>query len=184
VSAGCAGCARIGSGHDSPKGSPGVIVILMGVSGSGKTTLGRLLSRELGWSLYEGDEFHSPANVEKMSRGIPLTDADRIPWLESLRDLIDRCVRRGENAVIACSALKRSYRGILKGGHPEVIFVHLKADPRLIAGRLERRAGHFAAPALLTSQLATLEEPERALAIDVSGSPQEIVATIRRRLGL
>jgi gluconokinase len=156
----------------------------MGVSGSGKTTLGRLLSRELGWSFYEGDEFHSPANVEKMSRGIPLTDADRLPWLESLRNLIDRCIRREENAVIACSALKRSYRRILSGGHPEVIFVHLKADPRLIAERLEHRDGHFASPALLASQLATLEEPEHALALDVSGSPQEIVATIRRRLGL
>lgn len=156
----------------------------MGVSGSGKTTLGHLLSRELGWSFYEGDDLHSPANVDKMSRGIPLTDADRLPWLEALRDLIDRCVRWEENAVIACSALKRDYRRILRGGHPEVVFVHLTADPRLIAGRLERRTGHFAGPALLASQLATLEKPEHALAIDVSGPPEETVATIRRHLGL
>jgi gluconokinase len=161
-----------------------MIVLLMGVSGSGKTTLGRLLSCDLGWSFYEGDEFHSPANVEKMSRGLPLTDADRLPWLEALRGLIDRCVRRGEDAVITCSALKRSYRRILRGGRPEVIFVHLKADPRLIAKRLKHRAGHFAGPSLLASQLATLEEPKNALAVDTSGDPQEIVATIRRRLGL
>jgi len=161
-----------------------VIVLLMGVSGSGKTTIGRLLSRELGWRFYEGDELHAPANLEKMSRGIPLTDADRLPWLESLRDLIDRCVRRGESAVIACSALKKAYRRFLQGGHPEVVFVHLKADPRLIADRLKRRKGHFAGPVLLASQLATLEEPEHALAVDVSGEPEEILATIRRGLGI
>lgn len=163
---------------------PAVIVVLMGVSGSGKTTIGRLLSRQLAWSFYEGDELHAPASVEKMSRGIPLTDADRLPWLESLRDLIDRCVRRGESAVIACSALKKTYRRILRGGRPEVVFVHLKADPRLLADRLKRRTGHFAGPVLLASQLATLEEPEHALAVDVSGGPQEIVGAIRRGLGI
>lgn len=156
----------------------------MGVSGVGKTTVGRRLAADLGWTFYEGDDFHSPENVEKMSLGIPLTDEDRQPWLAALRSLIDGCVERGEDAVLACSALKSSYRQALRGDHPEVVFVHLEADPRVIAGRLGRRTGHYAKRSLLESQLATLERPEHALRVDASGTPEEIVEEIRGRLGI
>lgn len=161
-----------------------MVVILMGVSGSGKTTIGRKLADELGWSFYEGDDFHSAASITKMGRGIPLTDEDRRPWLASLRSVIDRAVEKGENAVLACSALKSAYRQVLRGDHSEVVFVYLKADPRLIAERLEHRAGHYAKRDLLPSQLATLEEPENATTVDASGTPGEIVAAIRKRLGI
>jgi gluconokinase len=161
-----------------------VILILMGVAGSGKTTVGRLLAAELGWRFYEGDDFHPAANVEKMGRGIPLTDEDRAPWLEALSGVVDRCAAAGEDALLACSALKADYRRRLRGGHPEVVFVYLRGNPALLAERLERRAGHYAKADLLPSQLATLEEPENALEVDVSGTPEAIAAEIRRRLGI
>jgi gluconokinase len=161
-----------------------MVVILMGVSGSGKTTLGRKLADELGWSFYEGDDFHSAASIAKMSQGIPLTDEDRRPWLASLSALLDRVIEKGENAVLACSALKAAYRQVLRDDHGGVVFVYLKADPRLIAERLEHRAGHYAKRDLLPSQLATLEEPESAVTVDVSGAPGEIVTAIRKRLGI
>ena len=161
-----------------------MVILLMGVSGSGKTTVGRKLADELGWSFYEGDDFHSAASIEKMSRGIPLTDEDRGPWLEALRAVVDRAIERAENAVLACSALKASYRETLRGDHSEAVFIYLKAHPRLFAERLEHRAGHYAKKDLLPSQLATLEEPEDAVAVDASGTPGEIVAEIRRRLGI
>jgi gluconokinase len=161
-----------------------MVVILMGVSGAGKTTVGRGLASTLGWTFYEGDDLHTPANVEKMSRGLPLTDEDRRPWLLALRDLIEGCLQRGENAVVTCSALKRAYREILKDGDKDILFVYLKADPRRIAERLERRHGHFAKRNLLESQLATLEEPspEEALTVDASGTPEETVEEVRQNL--
>lgn len=161
-----------------------MVVILMGVSGAGKTTVGRELAAGLGWTFYEGDDLHAPANIEKMSRGLPLTDEDRMPWLRGLRELIAGCLRRGENAVVTCSALKRSYREILKDGDEGVVFVYLKADPRRVAERLERRHGHFAKGNILESQLATLEEPspEEALTVDASALPEEIVEEVRRNL--
>jgi gluconokinase len=161
-----------------------VVVILMGVSGAGKTTVGRMLAAALGWTFYEGDDLHAPANVEKMSRGLPLTDEDRLPWLLALRKLIEDCLQRGENAVVTCSALKRAYREILKDGDAEVVLVYLKAAPRRIAERLERRHGHFVKANLLESQFATLEEPspEEALTVDASGSPEETVEEVRRKL--
>ena len=161
-----------------------MVVILMGVSGSGKTTVGRKLADDLGWSFHEGDDFHSETSIEKMSRGVPLTDEDRGPWLAALRTVVDRAIEKGENAVLACSALKASYREILRGDHSEVVFVYLKADPRLIAERLEHRAGHYAKRDLLPSQIATLEEPADAITVDASRTPREIVAEIRRRLGM
>jgi gluconokinase len=161
-----------------------VIVVVMGVTGAGKTTIGSRLAADLGWPFHEGDGFHPQANVEKMSRGVPLTDEDRRPWLDGLAALIDGLAARGESAVIACSALKESYRRRLRGGHPEVVFVHLDADPLLIAERLGARTGHFAKADLLPSQLATLERPEHAIAVDASGTPEEVAAEIRRRLGL
>lgn len=154
----------------------------MGVSGSGKTTVGRKLADELGWSFYDGDDFHAPASIEKMSRGIPLTDEDRGPWLAALRAVVDRAVEKGENAVLACSALKGAYRETLRGDHAGVVFVYLKVDPHVVAERLEHRAGHYAKRDLLPSQLATLEEPEDAVTVDASRTPEEIVAEIREKL--
>ncbi|HEY9419829.1 MAG TPA: gluconokinase [Thermoanaerobaculia bacterium] len=161
-----------------------MVVILMGVSGAGKTTVGRKLAAALGWTFYEGDDLHAAANVEKMSRGISLTDEDRRPWLLALRKLIEGCLQREEDAVVTCSALKRTYREVLKDGDADVVFVYLKADPRQAGERLERRLGHFAKGNLLESQFATLEEPspEEALAVDASKRPEEIVEEVRRNL--
>jgi len=160
-----------------------MIIVLMGVSGSGKTTVGRLLSKELGWKYYEADDYHSSANVEKMRRGIPLDDADRRPWLETLRDLIRDCLEREENAVLTCSALKESYREFLLIDE-RVVLIYLKGSYELIRQRLAARRGHYMNPNLLDSQFDTLEEPAAATHVDISSSPDEIVKKIRIRLGL
>jgi gluconokinase len=163
-----------------------VIVIIFGVSGVGKTTVGKLLAEEVGWHFYEADDFHSRANIDKMRRGIPLTDADRWPWLESLRQLIERSLKAGENAVLACSALKRACRERLRVSD-EVKFVFLRGDYALIEKQLRRRHGHFMDPDLLRSQFADLEEPkpdEHVITIDLGRTPQEIVEEIKRKLPL
>jgi gluconokinase len=161
-----------------------VIVVVMGVAGAGKTTVGRLLADQLGWPFVEGDEFHPPANVAKMCRGEPLTDADRLPWLRALRRRIDALAEAGQSAVVACSALKQAYRDVLAAGRPELRFVWLTAPPGLIRDRLEHRVGHYMPPVLLESQLATLEEPAGVSVIDVTPPPAEIAAAIPQRLGL
>jgi gluconokinase len=163
-----------------------MVVIVMGISGSGKTTVGRLLAAELGWSFLEGDDFHPRANVEKMAAGLPLDDADRLPWLQALRDLVDRCLAAGENAVLACSALRRSYRQILGAGRPGVALVHLRGTFEQIDQRLVARQGHFMPRSLLASQVAALEEPDEgeAVAVSVDRKPAEIVREVRRRLDL
>jgi len=155
-----------------------MIIILMGVSGAGKTTVGQLLASQLGWEFADADDYHSAGNVEKMRTGIPLTDADRAPWLASLRSLIAGWIKAEKNAVLACSALKRIYREKLQLS-PEVKFVYLKGSPSLLQQRLHSRLGHFMTEQMLASQLAALEEPEHALVVDVDASPPEVVAKIR-----
>jgi gluconokinase len=150
----------------------------MGVSGSGKTTIGQALAAALHWSFSDADEFHSPANVEKMKHGIPLTDEDREPWLQSLRAAIVRWKRGEDGHVLACSALKGGYREILGQNDPEVKFVYLQGGFDFISQRLRERKSHFFNPALLRSQFDALENPKDALVVDVSKEPQEIVSTI------
>jgi gluconokinase len=160
-----------------------MIVIVMGVVGSGKTTMGRLLAGELGWQFADADDFHSPTNRDKIRQGIGLTDDDRKPWLDRLRGEITAWIAAGGNVVLACSALKRTYRQELEVG-PEVRFVYLKGSAELIGARLRSRTGHFADDKILARQLADLEAPERAVTVGIEGSPPEIVAEIRQKLGL
>lgn len=160
-----------------------MIAVLMGVSGVGKTTLGLRLAAELGWPFLDADDFHPAANVAKMSRGLPLTDADRAPWLDALAAGIRERLARGESAVLACSALKHGYRERLRVD-PSVRFVYLHADPALIRRRLQERRGHFFAPELLESQLAALEEPREALRVDAADAPDVVVRRIVAGLGL
>ena len=162
-----------------------MIVFLMGPAGSGKTAVGKLLASALSWEFADGDDFHSPANKEKMSRGIGLSDEDRIPWLQSIRDAMLQWQVQGKNVVLACSALKRSYRELL-GIHSNhnIKLVYLKGSYDLLLERLRSRKGHYATEQLLASQLADLEEPTDAITIDASKSPEAIVSEIRKRLGL
>jgi gluconokinase len=160
-----------------------MIVILMGVVGAGKTTVGQLLAAQLGWQFADADDFHPPANIEKIRRGIALDDQDRAPWLKRLRAQITGWSSSGINVVLACSALKQKYRQELTTG-PPVKFVYLKGDPAVIASRLRSRQGHFADEQILASQLADLEEPECVLTIDIAEAPPQIVSEIRERLGL
>lgn len=160
-----------------------MIVIVMGVVGAGKTTVGKLLAEELGWAFADADDFHPASNVEKIRKGIPLTDQDREPWLEVLRSRIADWIVHKSNAVLACSALKRRYQTKLEAG-PDVRFVYLKGCGALIAERLRSRKGHFADESILDSQLADLEEPKSAIVIDIAETPQQIVGEVRRGLGL
>jgi gluconokinase len=158
-----------------------VIIVVMGVTGAGKTTVGHLLAAELGWEFADGDDFHPVANVERMRRGVPLSDDDRQPWLEQLREEISRCDAERRNLVLACSALKKSYRAMLEVS-PAVKFVYLKGEPGHIAERLSKRRGHFSDEKILAAQFADLEEPQNAVIADITATPQEIVSQIRKRL--
>lgn len=158
------------------------VAVVIGVSGSGKSTVGRLLSKDLGWRFFEGDDFHPKANIGKMARGLPLTDEDRRPWLEALRRLIDELISSGESAVLTCSALKQSYRDQLAGGRQEVVFIYLQGSFGLIRDRLARRQDHFVPPSLLSSQFQLLEEPLHAVTVDIAADPRSIVAEIKSRL--
>jgi gluconokinase len=160
-----------------------VIVLVMGVTGSGKTTVGNLLAQRLRWEFVDADSFHSPENVEKIRLGIPLNDADRSPWLKSLRKAIEQWVAEHRNVVLACSALKRSYRDQLFVGD-DVKLVYLKGSYELIYQRLRLRHGHFATEKILASQFVALEEPDDAVTVDIDQPAEQIVAEIRRRLGL
>lgn len=156
----------------------------MGVAGSGKTAIGRQLATALGWEFRDADEFHPPANIAKMSAGQPLDDRDRAPWLAAIRAHIDQKLARGENAVVTCSALKETYRRALVADPARVKLVHLAGDAALLNARLSQRSGHFMKPAMLESQLAALEPPKDALAVDIAQSPDAIVAQIRRAYSL
>ena len=158
-----------------------MIVIVMGTTGSGKTTIGTLLAKRLGCEFVDADDFHPPANVEKMKHGIPLTDADREPWLKALHDKIVEWNAEKRNVVLACSALRQSYRDELRAS-PDVKFVYLKGSYELFSRRVLARKGHFAKQDLLASQFATLEEPSDSIAVDAAHSPEEIVSEVRRQL--
>jgi gluconokinase len=162
-----------------------MVLVLMGVSGSGKTTVGKVLAEQLGWAFVEADDYHPAANVEKMHRGEPLTDDDRRPWLAALRRRVDEACERGENVVLACSALKHAYQDYLERDDPAcVVYVYLHGSEDLIRRRLAARKGHFMNPALLHSQFEILEPPADAVRVDVAPPPDVIVAEIRRKLGV
>jgi gluconokinase len=160
-----------------------VIVLMMGVAGAGKTTVGKLRAEQLGWEFVDGDSFQSAGNVERMQRGIPLSDGDRGPWLRGIHEAMVKWVGEGRNMVLACSALKRAYREQLEVG-PEMKVVYLRGSREVIAERMQLRQGHFASEGLLASQFAILEEPEVGVVVDVGRAPLEMVREIRRRLKL
>jgi gluconokinase len=160
-----------------------MIIVLMGASGAGKSTVGRALAVALGWDFVEADDFHPAGNVEKMRRGDELSDADRAPWLIAINAALAAADARRASVVVACSALKAQYRAMLSRGLPDVRFVYLKAGAELLRQRLATRTGHFAGPALVATQLATLQEPQDdALTIDAADPVDEIVAKIRREI--
>lgn len=163
-----------------------MIVIVFGVSGAGKTTIGKLLAQQLGWRFREADDFHPAENINKMRSGHPLTDEDRWPWLEQLRQQIERSLAAGENAVLACSALKRAYRDVLRV-NDEIKFVFLRGDYATIEKQLRSRHHHFMDPNLLQSQFDDLEEPqpgEDVLSIELDRPPEELVEEIKAKLHL
>ena len=159
-----------------------MIVILMGVSGVGKTTIGQILSGKLGWPLFDADEFHSAANIEKMRNGIPLEDADRWPWLDRMNAMLKDREGRAESVLLACSALKQAYRDRLAKGTAELRWIYLKGRFDLVQARLEARKGHYMKAGLLESQFAALEEPSDALNVDIDDTPDAIADSILRRL--
>jgi len=161
-----------------------MVAVIFGVTGAGKTTIGKALAHDLSWKFCDADDFHPPANVEKMRNGVPLTDEDRQPWLESLHELIQQSIAANEGMVLACSALKKKYRDRLKVSD-EVKFVFLRGDRKQIAKQLGQRRGHFMNPDLLERQLADLEEPlpaENAIMVVLGEKPGELVKEIKTSL--
>jgi gluconokinase len=155
-----------------------MIIAIMGVTGSGKTTIGRRLAERLGWLFFDGDDFHPPRNVRKMSAGVPLADDDRAHWLDALARLLARCEVRGQPAVLSCSALKAAYREQLGRSGAAMQWVYLRGSYETILERLEQRTGHYMPPGLLSSQFEALEEPHDALTVDISVPADEIVNTV------
>jgi len=161
---------------------PTRFLIIMGVSGSGKTTIGRQLSERLSWEYYDADDFHPPANITKMASGVPLSDADREPWLDSLRDLIAACKQGNRPGVLACSALKQTYRDHLVGADGDVQIVYLKGSFDQIWARMRLRTNHYMKPNMLKSQFEALEEPADALVVDIGKEPGEICDEILSKI--
>jgi gluconokinase len=162
-----------------------LVLVLMGVSGCGKSTTGTRLSKLLDWPFRDADSFHPQANIDKMSKGLPLTDEDRQPWLAAIAQWIDERLAAGECGIVSCSALKRAYRRIIVGERAGVRLVYLKGNMELIGDRLSRRRNHFMPAALLRSQFDALEEPqgdERALSVPISLSPRRVVEAIIQEL--
>ena len=159
------------------------IIIIMGVAGCGKSTIGAMLAHELGWDFYDADDFHSESNRIKMAQNIPLTDEDRAGWLDSLRSLIGQNIQNERSIVLACSALKKSYRDTLMI-NDQVEFIYLRGTYEQIEARLLQRSGHFMSAKMLASQFDILEEPQDALTIDITHTPQEIISIIRKGLAL
>ena len=158
-----------------------MIIVVMGVSGSGKTTIGTMLADAIECPILEGDSLHSKENVEKMRHGLPLTDADRAPWLTAIRTHILKFFKRGENLVVGCSALKQQYRKFLAEGIP-ITWVYLKGSAELIRARMKHRRRHFMKSDMLSSQFGALEEPSDAIVVDISPPPSAIVAQILAQL--
>lgn len=159
-----------------------MIVLLMGVSGSGKTTVGKVLSHRIGWPFYDSDDFHPLANIEKLRSGIPLTDEDRLPWLEKIHEKMLELDEAGQSGIFGCSALKNSYRELLSAGIKNFFIVHLLGDKELIRTRVTTRQGHFMSPSLIDNQFNTLERPSDALELDVQKSAEEIADIIESAL--
>ncbi|MGH3519246.1 MAG: gluconokinase [Haloechinothrix sp.] len=165
----------------------GTALVVMGVSGVGKTTTARLLAQRLGWRMAEADEFHPRSNIDKMTAGVPLTDADRLPWLLAIVEWISGHATAGENVVVTCSALKRSYRDVLRQAPARVRFVFLHGSADVVSRRMADRSGHFMPPALLGSQYADLEPlaaEEDGVVVDPRDTPEQIAASALTRLGL
>jgi gluconokinase len=159
------------------------IIVVMGVAGSGKTTIARLLAQDLGWKQTEADDLHSPENVAKMAAGIPLTDSDRAPWLRRICQRIDETEG---NQVVTCSALRRSYRDILRTANARVRFLHLHGSPETLSSRIGARTDHFMPASMLASQMETLEPltaDEDGVSVDIDGTPTEIVQRAVLALG-
>lgn len=162
-----------------------IAILLMGVSGCGKTTIGWRLAEITGWPFFDGDDFHPEENVRKMASGTPLTDPDRLPWLQNLHQLIADSLTSGQSLIVACSALKESYRDILAAGiEDQVSLVYLKGDFDLIYQRLKDRSGHYMKPGMLESQFQVLEEPQDALVIDISTPIDNVVRELGTALNL
>jgi gluconokinase len=171
--------ANDGKSKDRP-----AVVVIMGVAGSGKTTIGTLLADRLGWQFADADDFHPQANVNKMAKGIPLIDADRSPWLDALSAAISNWLSQNRRVVLACSALRETYRERLSIDKEQIAFVYLRGDFQTLEQRLVHRTGHFMSAGMLASQLETLQEPGDALHLDISQSPPQLVDEIVRQFNL
>lgn len=181
---GAAGQPTVGCMESADEFAPTSLVV-MGVSGSGKTTVATGVAKRLGWEFAEGDDFHPPANVQKMGSGRPLDDDDRWPWLRTLAALIGEREQTGGSVVLTCSALKRSYRDLLRDGHPSVWFAHVTADAELLRQRVAARRGHYMPSSLLDSQLASLEplaDDEPGVSVSGAGAPEDVVDRVLARL--
>ena len=160
-----------------------MVILVMGVTGAGKTTVGGLLAKQLGWPFLDADDFHPPENIEKMKHGIPLTDADREPWLAAIHQALVDYAAKNQDVVLACSALKQKYREKLAAGL-DLRICYLKGSFEEISSHIEHRTGHFAGEAILAAQFADLEEPDDAVGLDATARPEENVSEALTKLHL